>query len=190
MFDSSVDQSNSLSVRLSSGRFTLIPINTQHSSSSPFPPPLISLCSQSERLHDCHPAHVRGADEGAVCFQVLSSLCVWSVYDDAWDVGCCTPNPEHTGTWCSRPQKTAAPVTHCFQSLEQEMHRPASNETRCEILSFVFLPVQVCCERLSLLRQWLTKQLSLFAAPQCINKEVLISKHGRFIILAQEGENA
>jgi len=41
--------------------------------------------------------------------------------------------------------KIAAPVTHSFQYLEQEMHQLA-NETRCEILSFVFPLVQVCFE--------------------------------------------
>jgi len=51
-------------------------LRTSSSSSSPFPPPLISLCSQSVRLHDCHPAHVCGADEVAVCFQVLSLSCL------------------------------------------------------------------------------------------------------------------
>lgn len=84
-------------------------LHTSSSSSSPFPPPLISLCSQSVRLHDCHPAHVCGADEAAVCFQVLSlsSLRVWCMYD-AWTVGCCRlrRNPEQTGTWCSHARKS------------------------------------------------------------------------------------
>ncbi len=48
-------------------------------------------------------------------------------------------------------KKVAAPGTDWFQEihLEQEIHQIASNETRCEILSFVFPPAQVCCERCS-----------------------------------------
>lgn len=173
----------SLSLLLSSTLFTLSANPDQHispslrtssSSSSPFPPPLISLCSQSVRLHDCHPAHVCGADEGAVCFQVLSlsSLCVWCMYDDTWTVGCCRlrRHPEQTGTWCSHPKKIAAPVTHCFQHLEQEMHQLVSlmrPGVRYCHLSFRLCRFVVNGAVLSLLRhikhyqQWLTKQLSI-----------------------------
>lgn len=46
----------------------------------------------------------------------FSVPCVWCVYDDAWDVGCCRlrRNPEQTGTWCSHPKKNCSPCNSLF----------------------------------------------------------------------------